>query len=567
MSSKKVYNIKDKVFAKIRGYPAWPAIISGVKADTPSRQRYNVYFYGTGERAECKSEELFPYEENKSKLGKPNKRRHFAEALLEIEGDVDCTRVLPEDDSQVSVTPSDTSHMEQESSKDESENDNEVEKSNESNLESEGKLTTDESTLSKGKKVVTSRKSLGLSISKGTKRKISDVKPEAPSKKSMSNKPKILESLNLKQRRLAIVLVEPLDHGVVERAISGQQKLEQATDKNVSADEKVSETDNQSDTHNTTESVLETSDVLLDSSKSAKSLSKIKNSPTSSSEISSTNSVNVGHVSRSGRKIKPKKYSDYENESEAPKRSRLSKENSKNSEKNNTSNNETDSSEQSYKTKDTNSETRKISRTHASASIPHVTSTPEGKDLEQVDNEISEDGELPVVLKDIMVGTLSNIETGWVKAGPKKITKIDLLHTECDLLDYIYKLRMALRTDRVDYEVALELLEHIIELQFNALMLKKHQEIVDTIKQVTRYTGNAKEWNLNEEETILHNEKSTIIRRKAEIIFNKFISLFTVSDGQSFDDIFNKEVEDFFTKTKHLSCDQIYGLTSDKDYN
>jgi len=222
MSSKKVFNVKDKVFAKIRGYPAWPAIISGVKADTPSRQRYNVYFYGTGERAECKSEELFPYEENKSKLGKPNKRKYFAEALLQIEDDEE-NPILPEDDSLVPITPSNTSHIEQESPKDESENDNEVEKSNESNLETERKLTTDESTLSKGKKVVASRKSLGLSISKGTKRKISDVKPEAPPKKSMSNKPKILESLNLKQRRLAIVLVEPLDHGVVERAISGQQ--------------------------------------------------------------------------------------------------------------------------------------------------------------------------------------------------------------------------------------------------------------------------------------------------------------------------------------------------------
>jgi len=222
MSSKKVFNIKDKVFAKIRGYPAWPAIISGIKADTPSRQRYNVYFYGTGERAECKSEELFPYEENKSKLGKPNKRRHFAEALLQIEDDVD-NPALPEDDSKVSVTPSNASHTEQKSPKNESKNDNEVEKSNESNLESEEKLTTDESTLSKGKKVVASRKSLGLSISKGTKRKISDVKPEAPSKKSMSNKPKILESLNLKQKRLAIVLVEPLDDGIVERAIHGQQ--------------------------------------------------------------------------------------------------------------------------------------------------------------------------------------------------------------------------------------------------------------------------------------------------------------------------------------------------------
>jgi len=558
MSSKKVFNVKDKVFAKIRGYPAWPAIISGVKVDTPSRQRYNVYFYGTGERAECKSEELFPYEENKSKLGKPNKRKYFAEALLQIENDEE-NLVFPDDDSQVFATSSNTSHIEQES--------DEVEKSNESNIESEGKLSTDESTLSKGKKVVSSRKSLGLSISKGTKRKISDVKPEAPSKKSLSNKPKILETLKLKEKPIAIVLVEPLEDSVVERAISGQQKIEQTGDKNVSADGKVTETpDKQSETLNTTESVLETSDVLSDSSKAVKSLSKIKNSPTSSSEISSTNSVSVGHVSRSGRKIKPKKYSDYDNESEAPKRSRLSKENFKSSEKHNTSNNETDtSSEQNYKTKDTNADTRKVSKSHSAVSLPHINNSI-NKNLEQVTNEINEDNELPVAIKDLMVGALSNIETGWKKTGPKKITKIDLLHTEVDLLDYIHKLRIALRTDHADYERALELLEHIIELQVNALMLKKHQEIVETIKQVTRYTGNAKEWNLNEEETVLHNEKSSQIRRKAEIIFNKFISLFAVSDGKSFDEIFNKEVEDFFTKTKHLACDQIYGLTSDKDY-
>jgi len=564
MSSKKVFNVKDKVFAKIRGYPAWPAIISGVKVDTPSRQRYNVYFYGTGERAECKSEELFPYEENKLKLGKPNKRKYFAEALLQIEDDEE-NPVFPDDDSQAIATSSNTSHIEQESPKDESD---EVEKSNESNIESEGKLSTDESTLSKGKKVVSSRKSLGLSISKGTKRKISDVKSEAPSKKSLSNKPKMLETLKLKERpQVAIVLVEPLEDCVVERAISGQQKIEQTGDKNVSADEKVTETpDKQSETLNTTESVLETSDVLSDSSKAVKSSSKIKNSPTSSSEISSTNSVSVGHVSRSGRKIKPKKYSDYENESEVPKRSRLSKENSKSLEKHNTSNNETDtSSEQNYKTKDTNADTRKISKSHSTASIPHINNSAT-KTLEQVSNEISQDSELPVAIKDLMVGALSNIETSWKKTGPKKITKIDLLHTEVDLLDYIHKLRIALRTDHADYEGALDILEHILELQINALMLKKHQEIVETIKQVTRYTGNAKEWNLNEEETVLHDEKSTQIRRKAEIVFNKFISLFTVSDGQSFDKIFNKEVEDFFTKTKHLACDQIYGLTSDKDY-
>lgn len=90
----------------------------------------------------------------------------------------------------------------------------------------------------------------------------------------------------------------------------------------------------------------------MDNSKTPKAISKIKDSPTSSTEMSSSNSSNVGHVSRSGRKIKPKKYSDYENDAEVPKRSRLSKENAKNSEKLNASSIEIDnSSEQNNKTK------------------------------------------------------------------------------------------------------------------------------------------------------------------------------------------------------------------------
>lgn len=113
-------------------------------------------------------------------------------------------------------------------------------------------------------------------------------------------------------------------------------------------------TDKNAETLNITiepEPLNETNDVLVENSKISKSLSKLKDSP-SSSEISSSNSSNVGHVSRSGRKIKPKKYSDYENDAEVPKRPRLSKENSKTSEKCNNGSNETDtSSEQNYKTK------------------------------------------------------------------------------------------------------------------------------------------------------------------------------------------------------------------------
>lgn len=216
-----------------------------------------------------------------------------------------------------------------------------------------------------------------------------------------------------------------------------------------------------------------------------------------------------------------------------------------------------------------NSETRKIPKTHvnhAASSVPHM-SDEISKELENVNNDIGKDGELPVGLKDLMTDAISNVTTEWKKTGSNKITKVELLHTEVDLLDYIHKLRIALRTDHADYDQALQLLEQISELQLNALMLKKHEEVVETIKKVTKYIGNLSEWGLSEQETVEHTERAFQIRRKAETVYNKFISLFTVLEGQTFQEVFQKEVEDFYTKTKHLSCDQIYGITSDKLYN
>lgn len=82
----------------------------------------------------------------------------------------------------------------------------------------------------------------------------------------------------------------------------------------------------------------EASDISLDTSKTSKTSLKVKDSPTSGSELlPSTNNSNVGHVSRSGRKIKPKTFSDYENDAEAHKRSRINKGISKISEKQNSS--------------------------------------------------------------------------------------------------------------------------------------------------------------------------------------------------------------------------------------
>ena len=62
----------DLVFAKVKGYPAWPARITS----QINPAKFRVFFYGTFERADIKKSELWPYNlENKNKYGPPNMKR------------------------------------------------------------------------------------------------------------------------------------------------------------------------------------------------------------------------------------------------------------------------------------------------------------------------------------------------------------------------------------------------------------------------------------------------------------------------------------------------------------
>lgn len=79
----------DFVFAKIRGYSPWPALINSSE-EKGKNVIYGVKFFGTRETGSCKAADLAHYRENKNKLsqGKMSKNEKFILALKEIETEI-----------------------------------------------------------------------------------------------------------------------------------------------------------------------------------------------------------------------------------------------------------------------------------------------------------------------------------------------------------------------------------------------------------------------------------------------------------------------------------------------
>ncbi|XP_076813659.1 uncharacterized protein LOC143460144 [Clavelina lepadiformis] len=83
------YNPGDLIFAKMKGYPHWPARIDDLPegAVKPPANKYPIFFFGTHETGFLSAKEIYPYEEYKEKYGHPRSRPFYNDGLWEVEND------------------------------------------------------------------------------------------------------------------------------------------------------------------------------------------------------------------------------------------------------------------------------------------------------------------------------------------------------------------------------------------------------------------------------------------------------------------------------------------------
>jgi len=446
----------DLVFAKVKGYPAWPARVTNPVDE--KGLKYHVFFYGTYETAVVPKDGIWIYSQaTKEKYGK-QKRKGFSEAIVEIETTPDIA--LPQDAQEAEYLDNTYNPPGAEV---EADNTQEFKQEDSIATDDEAPLTIDESSRSR---------SANVGKGKATKRK-----------------------------------AEELDTSITDSEEKGDNQPKKAK-----------------------------------------------------TEVSSSTD-SIAPTSRSGRLIKPKKFVDEDLNS-----SKTSADTSQNSKK------KQDPRKMWVQVKATGDMLEinldkdrpvKFDSKDAEVQWERATANNALKFKESVESGQFIPEEIRKKLEQKVNRTPQEEEIlQKEKQMQSRKEKVRWLRVEQRLIDLDIAIKTAVHYEHPNMPKCLELLDELYQMPITPLMLKKQPDIVTTIRKLRKYIGpqtepsdpkDAEEWRTNSEK----------IRLKADAVFHKIQACFTVPEGDSFWDAFEKAVVEFRDVTKGLDRSQVLHMVAD----
>lgn len=161
----------------------------------------------------------------------------------------------------------------------------------------------------------------------------------------------------------------------------------------------------------------------------------------------------------------------------------------------------------------------------------------------------------------------NNILEDWLC---QKQRKLQFLKIENDLLKCDCGIKNSLGLDKANTEVAIEQLKIIKSLPVQPLMLKKHPQVFEMVKRLQRYVGNIDAWKLDKKEADIFREGAKLVRVEADQVYDKFYTLMLKvlpSKDQINDTIFwtkfMEEVVRFQKETSHLKETEVFVISAE----
>lgn len=182
-----------------------------------------------------------------------------------------------------------------------------------------------------------------------------------------------------------------------------------------------------------------------------------------------------------------------------------------------------------------------------------------GKSLNEVD---------AVVIPDIQM-TLEGIrELTHSRDIALRKKRVARLRREADIVTWDAKIKHSLGLDKAFPEAALDYLKQYIKLEkdLDALTFIKHPHVLDTIRRLRKYVGNVNEWEMTEEDKEDFIKQAESIRHEAEMVYYKVKRILKITgDATTFWDTFLERVEEFRLKCTDMGEPEILVLCAEPD--